>query len=115
MFVACKKSKKITGGIDLASLPMTCTSFGDHSEIDALIESTGQWETLATIHSVAGIDAEDIASFVVHSVSVRQKVQKILCDMTVVIGDSLAGDNLSKGGVQVVRGFLEQVHAMNVL
>jgi hypothetical protein len=54
--------------------PLTFTTFGDQSEIDAKIDATGQWETIATVHSVAGIDAEEIAQFIVEAVTMRQEL-----------------------------------------
>jgi len=54
----------------LATMPWACTNFGNASEIDAYVEETGTWETVAETRSIAGvIDAEDIASFIVSSVN----------------------------------------------
>ncbi len=52
-----------------ATCPWTYTNFGNHSEIEAFIESTGTWETIAEVHSVADMDAEDIADFIIRAVS----------------------------------------------
>ena len=49
--------------------PWTYTNFGNHSEIEAFIEATGAWETIAEVHSIADLDAEDIADFIVRAVS----------------------------------------------
>jgi len=60
-----RKSKSSIEKSIMATLPWTCTNFGGHSEIEARLGATGSWETLATVHSVDGIDAEDIANFVI--------------------------------------------------
>lgn len=64
-----KRPTKKQKATDLSTLRFVCTRFGDCSEIDAFIQTTGKWETVATIYPVAGIDAEDIAEFFVHAVS----------------------------------------------
>lgn len=51
----------------------SCTHFGDMSEIEVFVEASGQWETVAEVHSVANIDAEDIADFIVQAVIDRVK------------------------------------------
>jgi len=59
-----EKGKKTKGKAkSLSALQLTCTSFGDHSEIDGMID--GKWETIATTHSVNGFDAEDIAHAII--------------------------------------------------
>ena len=50
-------------------VPWSCTHFGDQSEIEAFIPATGKWETIADVHSVGGIDAEDIANFIICAVN----------------------------------------------
>jgi hypothetical protein len=45
--------------------PWRSTHFGDQSEIEAQIRATGTWETLAAVRSLPGLDAEDLASFIV--------------------------------------------------
>ena len=48
----------------ISTLPWSCTHFGDQSEIEAFIPATGKWETIADVHSVGDLDAEDIADFI---------------------------------------------------
>jgi hypothetical protein len=43
------------------------TSFGNESEIDVRLPD-GNWETIATIRSVAGMDADEIASHIVKAI-----------------------------------------------
>jgi len=45
--------------------PWRSTHFGDQSEIEAQIMATGSWETIAAVRSLPGLDAEDLASFIV--------------------------------------------------
>ena len=45
----------------------TRTSFGSESEIDVRLPD-GSWETIATVRSVAGMDADEIASYVVRAI-----------------------------------------------
>jgi hypothetical protein len=50
-----------------STLPWSCTHFGDLSEIEANIG--GKWETIAEVHSVGNLDAEDIADLIVRAVN----------------------------------------------
>ncbi|MDR3613001.1 MAG: hypothetical protein P4L53_05495 [Candidatus Obscuribacterales bacterium] len=100
---------------NLAALPLACTTFGDQSEIDVRIDATGKWETIATIRSVAGFDAEDIASVIVHSVSARQETQKILQDVTGIMGACLTGNPLSKKVAQEMQTLLRRAQAVTVI
>lgn len=43
-----------------------CTTFGNESEIDVRING-GDWETLATVKSVAGLDAEAVACYLIRA------------------------------------------------
>lgn len=52
-----------------ATSPWRCTHFGNLSEIEAQFTATGTWETLAEVRSVQGLDAEDIASFLVTAIN----------------------------------------------
>lgn len=51
------------------TLPWKSTSFGNEAEIEVFFEHTGTWEVIATISPVAGIDAEDVANFIVDKMS----------------------------------------------
>jgi hypothetical protein len=53
--------------------PWSCTNFGSESEIEAYVEVTGSWETIANVHSVGDLDAEDIADFIIQSVNAYVK------------------------------------------
>lgn len=46
----------------------SCSLFGNNSEIDVFVESTGRWETAAEIYGVGGFDAEDIAAFIAEAI-----------------------------------------------
>jgi hypothetical protein len=52
-----------------STLPWSCTQFGNQSEIEAFVGSTGKRETIADVHGVAGVDAEDMADFIVRAVN----------------------------------------------
>ena len=72
-----KKSK--TANVEhslLASLPWSCTHFGGQSEIEAYIDATGKWETIATVNMINDIDAEDVASFIVQHINRMNKEEK---------------------------------------
>jgi len=73
-----KKPRPIAEQLILATRPWTCTNFGDQSEIEAYVEATGAWETIATVHAVNGVDAEDIASFIVRAVNLLGKSEKAI-------------------------------------
>jgi len=70
-----KKPKPIDARKLLLARPLTSTNFGNLSEIDVYIEATDTWETVATINSVGGIDAEDIAAFIVSAVAAYVEVR----------------------------------------
>jgi hypothetical protein len=53
----------------------SCSLFGDKSEIDVFVESTGRWETAAEVHAVGGVDAEDVASFILQAISAQKEVK----------------------------------------
>lgn len=54
----------------LATLPWTSSSFGKQAEIDGFSPTTGKWETIATVNAIAGVDAEDVAAFIVEAVKI---------------------------------------------
>lgn len=60
-----------------ATLPWTCTNFGDRSEIEAFVKETGKWETVAEVRAVAGTDAEDVASFIVQAVNALRNAGEV--------------------------------------
>jgi len=47
----------------------SCTHFGGISEIELYVASTRQWETVATVNSAAGLDAEEIAAFIINKIA----------------------------------------------
>lgn len=60
----------------IASAPQwTCTHFGRHSEIEAFISTTGQWETIADVRSVGNVDAEDLADFIISALRMHNSHQ----------------------------------------
>ncbi len=59
------------GDSPLFQMALSGTHFGNQSDIDVFVAATGQWETLATVHSVVGIDAEDLAAFILASIQQR--------------------------------------------
>jgi hypothetical protein len=81
----------------LASLPWRCTNFGNSSEIDAYVEQTGKWETIAETHSVGEIiDAEDIASFIVGNINRVQEIQVALKQALMTIKGCIACEGLDE-------------------
>jgi hypothetical protein len=50
----------------------SCSLFGNKSEIDVFVESTGKWETAAEVHAVGGFDAEDIAAFITQAIAAHR-------------------------------------------
>jgi hypothetical protein len=48
----------------LETLPWTSTSFGEQVEIESFCRKSNQWLTIATVNSVNGVDAEDLAAFI---------------------------------------------------
>lgn len=89
----------------LATMPWACTNFGNTSEIDAYVEQTGKWETIAETHSVGDIlDAEDIASFIVSSANSVQEMHVVLKQALVSLEACVA----CKGVEQKVRQSAEK-------
>lgn len=52
-----------------ATLPWSHTLSGNTSDIEAYIKATGIWETIACVNSLPGIDAEDLAAFIVEGMN----------------------------------------------
>jgi hypothetical protein len=50
----------------MATLPWTGSLFGGHAEIDGLNAISGKWETIATVYAIDGVDAEDLADFIIN-------------------------------------------------
>ena len=67
-----KKRKTTSEQSILATQPWASSSFGRQAEIDGFNPATGAWETIATVNAIAGVDAEDIASFIVKAVAAYQ-------------------------------------------
>lgn len=70
MAKASTKSKTSVEKLILATLPWSSSSFGTHADIDGFNPASGKWETIATVHAIAGVDAEDMASFIVGVVGI---------------------------------------------
>ncbi len=60
-----------------ATLPWTCTNFGNRSEIEAFIQETGKWETVAEVRAIGDVDAEDVASLIVQAVNALRKSAEV--------------------------------------
>ena len=53
-----------TPAIERELTKWSCTLFGNKSEIDVFVESTGRWETAAEIRGAGSFDAEEVAYFI---------------------------------------------------
>jgi len=62
--------------LSCATLQWSCTHFGCQSEIEVYVAATDQWETIAVVSAAAGLDAEDIAEFIVKAVIDRTRTRK---------------------------------------
>ncbi|MER2519938.1 MAG: hypothetical protein ABTQ34_04520 [Bdellovibrionales bacterium] len=60
-----------------ATLPWSCTHFGDRSEIEAFIKETGKWETVAEVRAIGDVDAEDVASVIVRAVNQMRNAEAV--------------------------------------
>jgi hypothetical protein len=81
----------------LATTPWSCTNFGQNSEIDAYVEETGTWETVAETHSVGGaIDAEDVASFIVEKINLNQEMHSVLNQALASLTACLASESIEQ-------------------
>lgn len=104
-----KRLKPIIEKSILATKPWSCTNFGEQSEIDAYIDSTDTWETIATIQSAAGIDAEDIASFIVHAVNNYEKTQRLIQKMKMALELCLENEAIGKDVEQQIEVALKEI------
>lgn len=94
---SAKKQKRSCEKILSATLPWTSTDFGSTSEIDAYIEETGEWETIAETHAVGGvIDAEEIANFIVDHINEVQELCAVLLQISTVLENLCATKNLDR-------------------
>jgi hypothetical protein len=69
---AAKKTPATQASIH-ATFPWRSTSFGNQAEIEALDPATGAWETIALVNAISGLDAEDVASFIVEIVNATRR------------------------------------------
>lgn len=53
----------------------SCSLFGNKSEIDVFLESSGQWETAAEVHGVGKFDAEEVAAFMLEAITTFLKTR----------------------------------------
>jgi len=102
-------SKKSAKSIDFCRLPLSSSNFGNQSEIDARIGTTGQWKTIATVYSVAGADAEDIAYQIIDAMTFRQQAQGLFKDVRAFLKGQLKGNNLTKKDLQEAENLLDRI------
>ena len=95
-----------------ATVPWSCTHFGSQSEIETHVAATGKWETLAEVHAVAGIDAEEIADFIVHVVNKHQKTCALLKEMSLALKGCGDGKGITLKAKQNITALLEQVEGI---
>ncbi|HUY67919.1 MAG TPA: hypothetical protein VMV79_01285 [Alphaproteobacteria bacterium] len=103
-----RKLKPIIEKSILATKPWSCTNFGEQSEIDAYVDATGTWETIATIQPVAAIDAEDIASFITNTINTYEKTQRLIQKMRAALELALECEGLSEETTQYIEAILEE-------
>jgi hypothetical protein len=70
------KPKVSTEKSFLETLSWASSSFGKQAEIDVFNPITGKWETIAAVDAIAGVDAEDVAAFIVEAIIAYQKIQQ---------------------------------------
>ncbi len=70
------KSKISVENSILATLPWSSSSFGKQAEIDGFNPTTGKWQTIATVDAISGVDAEDVAAFIVEAIIAYQRIQQ---------------------------------------
>jgi hypothetical protein len=95
------------------TVPWTSSGFGNESEIDARMQATGHWETLATVRSVDGFDADDIAGFIIIAVNNYKKTQTLLKKVRATIELCQKSDGLNskiKQNIDETLGALSQQH-----
>lgn len=109
------KKKKISEEQSLlATMPWMSTDFGDTSEIEAYVEETSTWETIAETHSVTGfIDAEDIANFIVSRVSYSQEVSGVLKQVLVSLNGCLACNGIDQKMKQSINQAIDSLKSLN--
>lgn len=102
------KPKAVIEKTLLATLPWTSTNFGQQAEIDAFMAASRTWETLATVHAVGGVDAEDVASFLVNAVNSWDELRCLLKKTSIALekyqgGEALTPKDWRKNAVVLAR------------
>lgn len=96
----------------LATLPWTCTHFGDTSEIEAFAPGTGTWETVADVRTVGDCDAEDLAAFIIQAVNSCNATGKQLRDLADILRDCLRGKSISDAARRRANDVLQSIASL---
>jgi hypothetical protein len=94
---------------------LTNSTFGSQSEIDAQVGTPRQWKTIATVYSVADVDAEDIANQIMLAMSCRPKMQAALDVARTSLEACRACEHLDakikadiKGAIEIIRKITDE-------
>lgn len=93
-----KKAQKSSDIADKIGLNLVCTRLKDRLEIDVYIDTTGKWETIATVYSVNGFDVNDMAEFLVSPAKLGSSYESKVAAIQKVFGLR------EKGGGQLIEG-----------
>lgn len=98
-----KKPKTISSIKPIYALqPWVCQHYPDHSEIEAYVEATGDWEAVAEVHQTAGHSAEALADYIVRVINDNQKNKNLLLDAMEALQLCLEEDGLTFSSEQAV-------------
>lgn len=95
-------------------VPLASLTFGNKSEIDARLEANGPWKTIATVYSVAGADAEDIANQIINAMTFRHQAQPVLHEVDAFLKALLDADGLSRKAAHETLTFLVRIQSASV-
>jgi hypothetical protein len=74
--------------------PWNARHGNDHSEIEAYIESVGDWATLAKISDATGIDAEATTNYIVRAVNAYEGNRQLISELAAALKLCLESGNL---------------------
>lgn len=85
-----------------AVAPWSYRHYPDRCEIEAYVEASGDWETIVEIRQTAFIDAEVTATFIVHVVNDRERMQNLINEMAAALELCIESKGLTWAAEQAV-------------
>lgn len=74
--------------------PWTARHHPNHSEIEAYVEATGNWTTLAEIFDATGVDAEATADFIAYAINAYDVNRALIGELAAALRRCLTSNAL---------------------